>query len=457
MICDKILFKGQPLLTIFHQGFRKKATGRILKRTIKVGRFNLVFTESYCDHAIVSDGWIQIETGLLQPRSTMNPYNDSTCAKMTRYCFFEKPLCIFEINNDEYRLSISSDDFCKISEFIKEYTGIDILLNPMALGDAFVFEPHEFGLKTNEKGSVIIEKVPAKSSIVVQFKENGIIVSSQLLNNETETRDIEIECDKTWNSYDIEVFQDGNLAFCNRDVSYITSLDFQIGIKQNLKPIKLNKIASEYIPAKTSNERITHIGKRSDYNTVIRKSEFEIRRQIKTDQPDDQVHFIKPNQLSVVNNLLWKEIESATNEIWLFDSYFSDNDGIGCSLDWLRIIANCNAKFKNIVFFCNGSNNSLSADSFFKKIKEDAVMGNIIRIKKRLGIELYQSKFPIHDRFLLQNNKNGYSGVSIGTSFNSLDRNFYCISKLSPASSKKILKDLKSWMEDGNIIAHKDI
>ena len=39
-----------------------------------------------------------------------------------------------------------------------------------------------------------------------------------------------------------------------------------------------------------------------------------------------------------------------------------------------------------------------------------------------------------------------FIGLSIGTSFNSLDSNFYCIIELSAAEAKKIHSTLTSWI-----------
>jgi len=46
MICDKITYGGQVLLTVYHQGFDDEIKERSLKIVEKVGSYNLIFTET---------------------------------------------------------------------------------------------------------------------------------------------------------------------------------------------------------------------------------------------------------------------------------------------------------------------------------------------------------------------------------------------------------------------------
>lgn len=80
-----------------------------------------------------------------------------------------------------------------------------------------------------------------------------------------------------------------------------------------------------------------------------------------------------------------------------------------------------------------------------------------MRNKRDLKIHLYQVTSSIHDRFIIIKNNDEFSGLSIGTSFNSLERNHYCIHKLSHAAAKIIFYDLLLWMGDKKIELKEEI
>ena len=85
-----------------------------------------------------------------------------------------------------------------------------------------------------------------------------------------------------------------------------------------------------------------------------------------------------------------------------------------------------------------------------KEIERDAELSMILRTRKALGIHFYQTKSPIHDRFVLTETGKIHSGLAIGTSFNSLGDHYYCIFKLSHNASQTICGELESWTLDSN-------
>lgn len=70
-------------------------------------------------------------------------------------------------------------------------------------------------------------------------------------------------------------------------------------------------------------------------------------------------------------------------------------------------------------------------------------------------INLHQTKTAIHDRFLIIRNDDTYSGLSIGTSFNSLNSNHYCIQTLTHREVLEVLEALALWLEN-NVIAQEE-
>ena len=84
-------------------------------------------------------------------------------------------------------------------------------------------------------------------------------------------------------------------------------------------------------------------------------------------------------------------------------------------------------------------------------IQNDAVAYDAVKSGKNAGIQLIQTAKPIHDRFVIIRNGDEYSGINIGTSFNSLDENYYCINNLLHRDAKEIIETLCDWLKDNTI------
>lgn len=453
MICDKITYGKQTLLTIYHQGFDDEIKDRRLNIVEKVGAYNLVFTEIWVPDDVINEmnEWVIKEEGLLTPDSTKNPYNDATCAYMIHYKNSIKPSRLFKLIDDRYNLNIDPEKLVHINTFIKKYTGFNIEKNPMLYGDVFIFKGHVFKCRAGKEGEIIVESVPARSTIIVRFKKNDVIVSTQLVRIDRETEEVKIKSDRPWTYHDIEIFINDELFYYRENVSYIRQVQMNVNIKGQDKKIRLNKIAADYTFEHKGSNEISTIGEfPNEYEEVMRFSTAEINKWLKAEKPDNQVTFMKPGQFQKAMNLIGNVMQDATDEIWVFDPYFTDiNKGIKEMLDWIRILAHCGVRSKNVVFYCKGSDNALDLEALKKEIESDVKLSTVLRTQKALGIHFYQTISPIHDRFVLTESNKMNTGLVIGTSFNSLGSNHYCISNLSHKASKTILCELTSWMLDG--------
>jgi hypothetical protein len=226
------------------------------------------------------------------------------------------------------------------------------------------------------------------------------------------------------------------------------------------KTIKLDKLSKEFLIEANSNEQIKTIGDKSnDIQDRYFKNNGLIANRIKQEMDDNLVTFIKPGEVNktvkIINNIL----NSSYNTIWIFDAYFTDRERITYTIDWMRIITQYSAKSKdiNIVFFCKSSEKAYGAQEIAQYVEKDSIIKDVLKNKKRSVIYLYQTKIPIHDRFIITISGDKFSGIAIGTSFNSLDEHHYCVHKLSHVSAQNIWNDLKIWLECGNIICSKEL
>ena len=81
---------------------------------------------------------------------------------------------------------------------------------------------------------------------------------------------------------------------------------------------------------------------------------------------------------------------------------------------------------------------------------------NRILTYKKLNISFKQTNMAIHDRFIISKSQDSVSVYAIGTSFNSLVNNYYCLIKLGNADSQLIYDKLKDLIMDENFCKTKE-
>lgn len=452
MVCDKVTYGGQTLLTVYHQGFDHEIKKRRLKRTEKIGSYNLVFTETLASDNEIDNisGWIMKEEGLLVPNSTKNPYSSASCAYIVHYKYIDKPNKLFNLSENKFVLAISVEKLILINEFIKKYMGFNIDKNPMIYGDVLFIRSYMRNYRTNKEEGIIVETLPVGSMIIVRFKKDNVIVSTKIICVDQETNETEIKSDVPWTFHDIEIYINNELVYFEEDISYMRRMQINMHLVEPGKRIKLNKIADKYILQRNDKGQISKIGDSPDrFEELMANSTSEIKKRLSAEEPDNQVTFMKPGELQKALDLIGNAMQQASDTIWIFDSYFTDTNGIKGMLDWIHILANCRAQSKNVVFYSKGPNNALDLGALKNEIKSDSALSTMLRTRKALGIHFYQTKSPIHDRFMLMESDNINCGLAMGTSFNSLGDHHYCIYKLGHKASQTIWSELKSWMNDG--------
>ena len=458
MLCDKITYGGQTLLTLYHQDFDQK---RSHKRIEKIGRYNLIFEEnavSNCEASSIS-GWYKKDEGLLAKGAAMNPYGLGTCAYVEHYRYIHKPSRLFHNSESMYALSVSPKDLIQINEFVEKYTGFPISRNPMYYGDVFAFRCQFRRHYAKEDKGIVIAHLPADAMAVVRFLRSNMVVSTKIIHTDCDQREVEILSDEPWESHDIEIYVHDDLIYCDRDVSYMRHMQLALRMNEPAKKVKLRKIAQNYALKNDGASQIINIGGSADeIEEMFRCSTAKILKSINELFTDPKVTFIEPGESGKAIKIIGDVMEQATDSIWIFDSYFTDKSALKGMLDWLRILANCKAKSKNIVFFCKDSNHAFDAATLAHELRKDSELSMILRNKKTLGFHFYQTKAPIHDRFVLIDSEQMLAGVAIGTSFNSLGKNHYCIFRLNNSVSRAIWQGLHDWMNShGNLVGMTEV
>ncbi|MFM9279244.1 hypothetical protein [Paenibacillus jiagnxiensis] len=451
MIKNTVSYAGENILTVYHKGFDEDVNDRHLKTTEKLGRFKLTFEEKVVPddevEKISYNGWKL--KGLLGKQAVLNPYNEGACAFVEQFVSIDKPRCLF-IDDKEYLLKVDILTFQKICSFTKRYIGIDFLKIPLSFGNTFVYSYSQINLHRKGNNGIVVGIKSKFDNIIVHFKQDNLIVSTKLIDitEFPQGEEIIILSDLPWNNHDIEVYADSELIYFEKDVRYLREFVINTTIQRPGHTIPLRNLGQDFKTMRSVESSASSIIISEDADAKIKRSESNIRRELNEQEADDSFLFIKPNEVQKAMDFIKKELEKPCKEIWFFDSYFSDRNGINYAIDLIRIFAFCHAEEKNIIFYNNPTkheHNPITALEFSTIAKGDSV----IKARKgpgSLGIQFCQTKQRIHDRFLFIIDKEGFiTGITIGTSLNSLDSNYFCMYKLYKGTARHVFEELKKF------------
>lgn len=455
MIKDTITYKNQTILTLYHKDFPDEQL--TVKRRIKehIRKNLIIFKEEY-----VSDeewdnltGYAWEEQGLLIPKEKYNPYYERACANMIHRIYPDKPSVICQKNGR----AIGEDELVEVLAFIKKYTGMDIEAHPVFLGDVFLFSPSEFQYHSNKDNSIIFHELKAGMKVIVHLKNQHNILQSKIVDITSDTEELEIKAECNWDNHDVEIYKDNALIYLNRDISYMRCVHLSFSMAGRKKRIPLTILQEYYdleqkgkpstsvvgIPPEPAQEALDEIN-----GTLVHK--------INNAKGSDKFIFIRPGERDVAMKRIADIIFQAKDELWLIDSYFTDKgSGLHQMTDWLRLIVNSAAPRKNVIFYCNNEEKALNATQLKGYMKADPVIREAIAAQKSSEVHMIQTKTAIHDRFLIIRSADEYAGLSIGTSFNSLNSNHYCIHTLKHKEAKEVVDTLYAWMGT-NVSAQED-
>lgn len=455
MIKNVVTYKNKVVLTIYHQGFMNE--NLTIKRCCKeyVGKSILCFKEEYVPDTewdyLTDYAWE--ESALITSNEKYNPYSGNACANMIHRVCLEKPTVIWGKNNT----TIEEQELEQLLIFIKKYTGMDLEEYPIYLGDIFLFSPSKFKYHTNEKKSIILYDLKEGMKVILRLKKGHNIVQSRCIDvvDDSEKLEVAIACE--WDNHDIEIYKDGRLLYINRDVSYIESIHLGISVVGQKKKIPLTKL-QEYYELETNGAVHTSvIGEQPEpIKQTLQEMNLSLVRKINNRKETGRFLFVRPKELKVAMNKITQSMFTAIDEIWIIDSYFTDKgSGLEQMIDWIRLTVGAKAKEKNIVFYCGNEDKALNATQLKEHIMQDTIVRAELISNPLSAINLIQTKSAIHDRFLIIRNGEEYSGLSIGTSFNSLNSNHYCIQTLVHREAKEVLDVLMAWLKE-NIIMQEE-
>ena len=257
----------------------------------------------------------------------------------------------------------------------------------------------------------------------------------------------EVMAEKDWDNHDIEVFENGKLIYLNRNISYIRHIQFSFSMDGRKKRIPLKTLKDYEVEIK-GKPQVSSVGEPPEpVQKMLGEYNQELVLSLRKQKSSETFQFFQPGEVERAKYKIMEMMESAVDELWIFDSYFTDkSSGSNVMLDWLRMSMATNAKRKNIIFYCKDISRALDVDGLKDEILRDEILQVIKDARKTLGVRLVQTIAPIHDRFLIVRNGDTYTGLAIGTSFNSLNSNHYCMQKIAHREAEGIISMLTEWM-----------
>lgn len=451
MICDKITFGDETIITIYHSGFSDEKSTKRKKISDTIDGKEITFLEYYepSDKALNDENLF--EEGFLDTKSKYNVYRDgSNCAKYKRFSG-ELPCSIYDLAEDTPKLKLSLEHLDMIFEFIKKYTNLDMAQDITLFGDILVLEPRKLTIKSENECQIIsFENLETNMLITVNFYNSKATITLSIVETICASGTFKIEAPKDWSYIDISVFKDNKLYYKNSCVSFIK--DFVLNTSMtSTKNIQLKKFGLEETITTNYTEEI-RVGNNTSYKKSNKDKLHNIQKQINIYYENKRIIFFKPNEEKKVLKELSSIFSNAKDELWIIDSYFSYNNKIGYPQDILKLIIESSAKSKYVVFF---SNNESEIENLDKSLLNDEEINRILTYKK-LNISFKQTNMAIHDRFIISKSQDSVFVYVIGTSFNSLVNNYYCLIKLGDADSQLIYDKLKDLIMDKNFCKTKE-
>ena len=450
MICNKIIYNDETIITVFHKGFSddKSIPERYISE--KINDSIIAFKEYYEPSENILNDNNCIDKGFLDVQSNINPYKDvSNCAIYKRY-LGKLPTTIFESYNNEIMLNTSLDDIDKVFNFIKKYTNLDVSSDISLLGDTFEYELRKSIIKKNKTDRYIeFENLVPNMCIDVNYYKYDTIVSSEVYIADGTSNTYKFIAPDDWGYADITVYKDGKLYYKNSAFSLIKSISISMST-YTTKSINLDNFGVVSKLNNYSSNELT-IGDKKDFSD-IEHSLQSIQNKLDLNRQKKKILFFKPHEEKRVLNEITEIFSNASEELIIFDPYFADEKSIGLNRDILKLVNSCNSKSKVITFYSKDVDciNNLS-----KTLFNDEDIQKQLKYSK-LKITFKQTNQPIHDRFIIAKNSKNLFAYVIGASFNSIDDNYFYIIKLDDADSSVIYRELNSLILDNSFCTTKE-
>ncbi len=448
MIRQKIYFNDNLILTIIHQNMDKGIENRYISETEDTEFAKLKFVEEYINE-IGKITFDEISEGFLENQNLKNPYH-SYSVSFKEFINYDKPLL------KDNKLTIDMKNFCILCDFVSNKTGYNLIKNPYSIGNTIIFMPNKiesscFKYKSKIDG-IEVKGLSTESITIIKLKYYSLVRETYVINGS----ECKIYPKQEWSSFDIEVYENGQIVHAEYNISLIKSVF--INGKIISKSIKTElKTKQKCINITSSSSLPINVGQEVNSKLVnYFNDENEFKQQLKNTQKKD-LYFLGKNESQRAFDIFEQLMDYDCQEVWIFDPYFINYEVVG-GIERLRdilkiLIKNRNVK-KNIVF--ENKETNVELDNFINKVSDNEIK-LISKNFNGLNLEFYGTSEHFHDRFFFFKNKKQISGYLIGTSLNSFGENYSTLIRLKSSDAEDILNKLLYEVVYNKIVNNKSI
>ncbi|CEN23964.1 VPA1262 family N-terminal domain-containing protein [Paraclostridium sordellii] len=440
MLRQQIFLDDVLLLTIFHDTMDSGLASRFINESENTDFGELKFIEELVGE-VGTINFDEVNQGFLENKNKKNPYY-SYSVNFKEFISYDKPL--FEDGN----LKVESEIFTFICDFIGRKSGYKIIESPYSIGNVLIFRPNKiecnyFEYKKNISG-IEVKGLSNESITIVKLKNLDVVKETYVINGV----DCKINPKYEWSSFDIEVYENGNIVHAEYDVHLIRCININSKIVSKQISTEL-KTLPKSIDIKSSTNMPIIVGESLDSQLVDYFNNENLFSYELRNKNSKDLYFLGKGESEKAFEIFEEIMDSSCEEIWIFDPYFINYEivgGIDRLRDILKILLKNRDVKKNIVFESKGD-----LSNFIDKINDEEIK----LISKRfngLNIDFYETEEHFHDRFFFLRNKKSIVGYLIGTSLNSFGENYSTLIKLKSNDAKFIFTKLTNEIVSNKII-----
>ena len=247
-----------------------------------------------------------------------------------------------------------------------------------------------------------------------------------------------------WDSFDLFAYEGDQLWFYAKDVTFIESIRFSMNFATvPTVSLERNRYQAKY----------NHLGKPDVVQIGQEKTNLRLRQEQQETKllgwwlpKKTSSYLIQKGLDTTVYDIANKMLDHRWEEVLLFDPYLLDKKGKTALIDWMRLLCGSPAKNLWAVYYHKAeAENAMTLAEARRLLATDWSLFQILRRNANclhlVGLSQY-----IHDRFLLCRAGSSFSGISLGTSLNSLDSNFFCVHILSDPFARECWETLWGQM-----------
>lgn len=448
MIKQQFFINDSEIFRLYHNGFEDYPINRNIEHSESITGGKVKFRESWIEN--IEDEVINHDNlahGFLPINHSKNPYS-TLCCEYQEFITYQKDF----IKDGKV---INLKQFNEICDFVKKWCGFNLRESPFSINNILIFTPTNINIKPKldkEKGRILKLLIPFNEYggliCVAKFKLNRKIVDTRII--QVTNQEISIKCRREWSVVDIELFSNEQLVYAYYDLSFIESINIDMGLTTKKIEMKLQHADKTVTLENVVSDHIT-IGKSVLSNELI---SYEYQEQLikKHLNPTRRFDFLTKGQYERGLEI-FEEIAKGNDytEMWVFDPYFVTYDTLGGKArlnDIISILGKNLRLKKNIVFEIKEKD----ADPVFNNFKK-AIQPTVDYLKKRnvpLKFSFLGTKEHFHDRFIFLKNDYRLKTFMLGTSFNSFGDNYSTIIELDPLNGSEVFEILLNDIANPN-------